>query len=238
MWLRGQHDLCLAPPRWRLSLPPRTSRPMALWQMFILYSELDGAWSHTFSARCSQRALIVWRPAVMQQEAGGLKLHDLTVRPDVPVTVLCLKCDRWALASHSPLAKRCWDTFRDTPTHGNTGRGKLLMGSYCLKMKFPSVRRQDTMCWDLHVWKKVCSPSYAAWILNNIVLSLFSPCARLVLQKKSLCTYLFPVFSMSRRALFHIHVSGVWMIARPSRITLNKRQSSQKNAQARSSRGD
>lgn len=40
------------------------------------------------SARWNQHALIVWQPAVMQQEeTGGLKLHDLTVWPDVPVTV-------------------------------------------------------------------------------------------------------------------------------------------------------
>lgn len=52
----------------------------------------------------------------------GLTLHDLTVGPDVPMTVSRLKCNRWALASRSLPAQRCWGTLRDAPTHAHEPR--------------------------------------------------------------------------------------------------------------------
>lgn len=74
----------------------------------------------------------------------------------------------------------------------HTSRGGLPMGSCCLKMKFHSVRRRITMCWDLHVWMSV-PPLRAVWILNNIVLSFFSSYARWVLyQEKKSADFFFP----------------------------------------------
>lgn len=113
--------------------------------------------------------------------------------PDVPVTVSCLKCDRWAPASHSPLAKG-WDTFRDTPTHGTEGSSWWALTAWKWNSLLSAGR---TQCAEICMCERKCvPPSYAAWILNNIVLSLFSPPARLMLQK-GLCAHIsFQIFDI------------------------------------------
>lgn len=117
------------------------------------------------------------------------------------MTVSCLKCDRWALASHSPLAKRCWDTFRDTPTHGTQAEGSSWWALTAWKWN-SLLSAGRTQCAEICMCERKCvPPSYAAWILNNIVLSLFSPFARLVLQK-SLCAHIsFQFFDILSRSV-------------------------------------
>ena len=92
------------------------------------------------------------------------------------------------------------------------------MGSCLPKMKIPSVRLQDTMCCDLHVWMKVCH-TYALWIPSNIEYSFCSHPPRSELHIE-----VFYGLSISHPALVHIYLCSVWMISCRPKITLDKRQ--------------
>lgn len=81
---------------------------LARGKMTNVNSELDWALSHLFQPVKTNTLQQSHCLARLQPPGDpGFKFHNLTVWPDVPLTVSYLRCNRWALASHSLLARRC-----------------------------------------------------------------------------------------------------------------------------------
>lgn len=147
--------------------------------------------------------------------------------PDVPVTVSHLQCNRWVLASHSLLARGCWDTFRDTPTHAHKQRktpdGLSLPGN---EIPLTPPAEHIVLRYCMCEWK--CSPRMPSEYSIILYCHSFHPLQYLYYTKKPEPPFIYLTnFSISHPVLLHIQVCSVWLIACPPIIILNKRENSQ-----------
>lgn len=171
---RGRHDLCFSPPRWRLSLPPCTSRPAELWQTSILYSELDGALGHLFQLVETNTLSLSGTAA-----ARGDAARDWRLKPSRLNSVTRCSSDCFTFAVQQ----------RSLGITLSAGQKMLTSGTH---PHIPHQQRKSSWC-PLAVWKwnslqsacrtqcaeismcewKCVLPSNAVWILSYVAFSFF-----------------------------------------------------------------
>lgn len=82
------------------------------------------------------------------------------------------------------VTEELWHCTEDAEGHTHTwSRGKLLMGSHCLKIIVPTLHEQNTMCWDVLVCMNVFSHYMPSEY--SILYSYSFNTARLVFAKKT-----------------------------------------------------